>query len=419
MLNNAQVIRRPHTVDSVAEVENNSWIHFIDASEIKIDQLPQQSLSVPFSVWQNEHEALAKHPFMVGVQLDSAQVLSEIVEQLLSLPVIVLPITDYTDGRVYSHSYLLRTRHGYQGEIRAVGEVHLDQLNFLARCGVNALELSKAQNMQSACEAFKQFSAVYQSSADDERSIIKRRRIGSLQSEPSLTNAIGKKFQAENSTIKQSNVFLRRKSATKVIEWVYAQNSNSMVTTNFSPYSTVLLHMLTQIQPDIPVLWIDTGYNKAETYRFAETAIEKMSLNVSVYTPRVTAARRNALLGGVPSVFDEEHAEFTHQAKLEPFERAMNESNAEYWFTAVRREQTEVRAKMDTISQGPYGVTKVAPLLDWTLADMQAYIDKHDLPNELDYFDPTKVISNRECGLHTLSPEKSHQDSAQSSPILL
>ena len=193
------------------------------------------------------------------------------------------------------------------------------------------------------------------------------------------------------------------KSPEEIVESVLAADSNAFVTTNFSPYETVILHMVTQVKPDIPVVWIDSGLNKAETYEFAETAIEELGLNVSVYTPKVTAARLEAVLGGIPSINDKQrHAEFTKQFKLEPFERAMNDQTAKVWFTAVRREQTAVRADMDYVADGPFGLTKIAPLLDWKLADMDAYIEKFSLPNETNYFDPTKAEDDRECGLHTL-----------------
>lgn len=206
--------------------------------------------------------------------------------------------------------------------------------------------------------------------------------------------------------IPQLNAQVAGKSPQEIIEAVLAANSNAMVTTNFSPYETVILHLLTQVKPDIPVIWIDSGYNKPETYEFAETAIEELGLNITVYTPLVSAARREAVMGGIPGIKDAAHAEFTRQFKLEPFERAMSESTADIWFTAVRREQTAVRANMDYVAEGPFGVTKIAPLLDWKLNDMQAYIDNNSLPNELSYFDPTKAEDDRECGLHTLQVSK-------------
>lgn len=202
--------------------------------------------------------------------------------------------------------------------------------------------------------------------------------------------------------ILELNAAVQGKSPEEIVEAVVAADSNVFVTTNFSPYETVILHMVSQVKSDIPVVWIDSGLNKPETYEFAETAIEELDLNVSVFTPQVTAARLDAVMGGIPSINDERHAEFTKQFKIEPFQRAMNAQEANVWFTAVRREQTAVRADMDYVANGPFGLTKIAPLLDMKTADMDAYIAKFGLPNELNYFDPTKAEEDRECGLHTL-----------------
>jgi len=202
--------------------------------------------------------------------------------------------------------------------------------------------------------------------------------------------------------IEQLNNDVTGKLPQEIIKAILAADSNAFVTTNFSPYETVILHMLTQLKPDIPVVWIDSGLNKSETYKFAETVIKILNLNVTVYSPTVTAARLNSVFGGIPTIDDVRHDEFTKQFKLEPFQRAMNSQTGKVWFTAVRREQTAIRADMNYVDNGPFGLTKIAPLLDWTLEQMDAYIEKYDLPNETNYFDPTKAEGNRECGLHTL-----------------
>ncbi len=207
--------------------------------------------------------------------------------------------------------------------------------------------------------------------------------------------------------IEQLNNDVTGKSPQEIIEAVLTDDSKAFVTTNFSPYETVILHMLTQVKPDIPVVWIDSGLNKSETYQFAETAIRELKLNVTVYSPTVTAARLHSVFDGIPTIDDPRHDEFTKQFKLEPFERAMNSQTDKVWFTAVRREQTTVRADMNYVDNGPFGLTKIAPLLDWTQAQMDAYIEKYNLPNETNYFDPTKAEGSRECGLHTLKVEAS------------
>jgi phosphoadenosine phosphosulfate reductase len=203
--------------------------------------------------------------------------------------------------------------------------------------------------------------------------------------------------------IAQLNAEVSGKSPQEIIEAVIKADPNIFVTTNFGPNSAVLLHMLTQVKPDIPVVWIDSGLNKPETYEFAEICIEELNLNMMTYTPNMTLSRLEAVMGGIPSVHDSRHAEFTKQFKLEPFERAVKAQSNRVWFTAVRREQTATRAEMDYVAEGPFGLTKIAPLLDWTEAEVAQYIEAHDLPNETEYFDPTKAENDRECGLHTIA----------------
>jgi len=176
----------------------------------------------------------------------------------------------------------------------------------------------------------------------------------------------------------------------------------TIVTTNFGPQEAVLLHMVSQVAADTKVLWIDSGYNMPQTYAFAEKVVKQLKLNLVAYTPTVSAARQDAVLGGIPTIDDPAHAEFTEQFKLEPFKRAMAEIAPDVWLSALRREQSPLRQQMETVAHGPNETIKVSPLLDWSLEDMQAYLTRHGLPDETRYFDPTKAQAGRECGLHEL-----------------
>tara|TARA_Y100000310_G_scaffold215195_1_gene216158 strand:+ start:541 stop:1305 length:765 start_codon:yes stop_codon:yes gene_type:complete len=207
--------------------------------------------------------------------------------------------------------------------------------------------------------------------------------------------------EIETLNIEQSNRDFAFLEPERIIEHALRYAKAPVTTTNFGPYEAVILHMVTQIKPDMKVVWIDSGYNTPHTYKVAQQLMDKLSLNIEVYTPKVSAARCDASMGGIPSVDDPRHAEFTEQFKLEPFSRAMREQAPDVWFTAVRSEQTEFRKEMEVFGEGPNGMLKVAPLLHWTEADMQAYLDRFDLPNVERYFDPTKALANRECGLHT------------------
>ena len=198
-----------------------------------------------------------------------------------------------------------------------------------------------------------------------------------------------------------ANAALEGKTPQEIIQWGLEQAKKPLVTTNFRPYEAVILHMVTQLKPDIRVLWVDSGYNTSATYRFAEKVIQDLNLNVVTYIPQMTAARRNVLMKGIPEVNDPLHEEFTRQVKLEPFQRALAELGPDLWFNAIRKDQTEFRQSLDVVTASKDGVIKVAPLFNWSEAQMEAYLDQYGLPNEHDYFDPTKALETRECGLHT------------------
>jgi phosphoadenosine phosphosulfate reductase len=199
----------------------------------------------------------------------------------------------------------------------------------------------------------------------------------------------------------KANLEFGQSSPQSIINWALEQANKPIVTTNFGPHEAVILHMVTQANPTISVIWIDSGYNTRATYTVAQSLIDRLNLNIDVYTPKVSAARQDAALGGIPSIDEERHAAFTEQFKLEPFSRAMQAVAPDIWFTAVRSEQTAFRRNMKVFSEGVNGVIKVAPLLHWKETQMNAYLEEHSLPNVDKYFDPTKAEAGRECGLHT------------------
>jgi len=186
-----------------------------------------------------------------------------------------------------------------------------------------------------------------------------------------------------------------------IIRHALSLPGKAVVTTHFGPLEAVILHMTVQVQPDIQVLWVDHGYNTKATYRCAEQIIQGLQLNVDVFTPKVSAARQEAALGGIPNYSEDSHAQFTENFKLEPFRRAMATHAPRIWLTALRKEQTAFRQSLNIFTQDDKGVLKVAPFFHWTEAQMRAWLAEHALPNEDSYYDPTKALENRECGLHT------------------
>jgi phosphoadenosine phosphosulfate reductase len=198
------------------------------------------------------------------------------------------------------------------------------------------------------------------------------------------------------------NARLRNAPAAEIVEWALEQGRRGIVTTSMGPNAAVMLHLVTRVAPRIPVIWVDTGYNLRDTYIVAESLIRQLDLNIFVYTPRMTAERRTALQGGIPTVDDvARHRIFTEQVKLEPFNRALRDFEPEIWLTGIRREETAHRRALDILSADPRGVLKVAPLFYWSEVEVESYLASHQLPTCQHYFDPTKVYEGRECGLHT------------------
>jgi phosphoadenosine phosphosulfate reductase len=199
------------------------------------------------------------------------------------------------------------------------------------------------------------------------------------------------------------NAELRAKSPLEIVRWAIQQaQGRAIVSTNFRPYEAAILHLVTQAQPDIPVLWVDHGYNRPATYKHAEELRARLKLNLKPFLPRMTAAHRDAIHGPIPSTEDEEGLkQFSAVMKLEPFQRGMKELAPTVWITALRKVQNPNRAGLDIVSRDEnFGSLKVSPLFYLTDSDLDAYLEQHQLPNEWDYFDPAKADEKRECGLH-------------------
>ncbi|MFZ0434540.1 MAG: phosphoadenosine phosphosulfate reductase family protein [Chthoniobacterales bacterium] len=211
---------------------------------------------------------------------------------------------------------------------------------------------------------------------------------------------------ASQEQIASWNAELRGKSPLEITRWAVAHaretGGRAVVSTNFRPYEAVVLHLATQAQADIPVLWVDHGYNRPATYRHAEEVKNLLGLHLKAYLPKITPAHRDAIDGPIPTPEDEEGLKkFSALMKLEPFQRGMRELAPTIWITALRKMQNPNRAELDIVSaDANFGSLKISPVFYFSDAEMESYLAEHKLPNEWDYFDPAKADEKRECGLH-------------------
>jgi phosphoadenosine phosphosulfate reductase len=198
------------------------------------------------------------------------------------------------------------------------------------------------------------------------------------------------------------NASLRDVSPAEVVRWALALDKETIATTSFGRNAALMLHLVSEEDKTVPTIWVDTGYNLRDTYVVAERLIKDMQLNMHVYSPQMTSERRNAIMGGIPTVDEEErHTEFTQQVKLEPFAQAIADFQPEVWITGIRQEETEHRKSLDIVSLDNRGILKVAPIFYWSEEQVEDYMELYSLISCKHYFDPTKVQDGRECGLHT------------------
>ena len=174
-----------------------------------------------------------------------------------------------------------------------------------------------------------------------------------------------------------------------------------IISTSFSAYSAVLLHMVQTIHPGTPVVWCDTGFNTAATYRFVDRLVKQLDINLKVYHPDVSATHLQVRYNGVPETGTPEHSVFSKTVKLEPFSRAFRELKPDLWINGIRHEETEFRKSQNIFTwDSGRATTKVAPCFYSKSIDLVNYLIEHELPSEIEYHDPTKPEDHLECGLH-------------------
>ncbi len=186
----------------------------------------------------------------------------------------------------------------------------------------------------------------------------------------------------------------------QIIKWALNTSKKPLLTTSFGPHAGVLLDAVLSLDSTVPVLWVDHGFNTTATYGFAKALIKRYNPVMHIYSPKQSSAWILAQLGGVPDLDDPQHNHFATQVKLEPFDRALKELQPDIWLTGIRRDETAHRRRLSIVTEARENLIRVAPFFNYSEAEMEGYLSSRDLPAESNYFDPTKGLSSRECGLH-------------------
>ncbi|MGI9260194.1 MAG: DUF934 domain-containing protein [Gammaproteobacteria bacterium] len=140
-------------------------------------ELPAEgAVIVGLERWQASGNELLARDTPLGLRLTSEQAPEQIGDGLERLAVIALEFPAFRDGRAYSYARLLREKYGYEGELRAVGDVLLEQLHFMTRTGFDAFEIDSDDPLRDFETAAADFSIWYQPTADGRRTALERRR---------------------------------------------------------------------------------------------------------------------------------------------------------------------------------------------------------------------------------------------------
>jgi phosphoadenosine phosphosulfate reductase len=196
------------------------------------------------------------------------------------------------------------------------------------------------------------------------------------------------------------------------------------ITCSFQTEDMVVLDLLRQHMPDVPVLFLDTGYHFAETYAYRDKMTAEWKLNLTNMMPKTTVAEQEAQYGKLYIV---QPTDCCQMRKVEPLMRTLEDYSI--WFTGLRREQSPTRANLRVVEEHklPSGkvLDKISPLAGWTWAQVEEYAAARNIPVLPLYAqgyksigcepctsrseDPTNPRAGRwggkklECGIHTFT----------------
>jgi len=164
-------------------------------------------------------------------------------------------------------------------------------------------------------------------------------------------------------------------------------------TSSFQTNSVVLLHLIAEHAPDVPVFFLDTGYHFPETLRFRDTLQETLGLDIRILRSPVNRLQQRDSDGTMLFASDPEHC--CHINKVLPLEPVLLSNDV--WISGVRASQSQERAAMGEEARGRHGILRYHPLIEWTARDVHYYIQEHALPTHPLEADNYASIGCRPC----------------------
>ena len=178
------------------------------------------------------------------------------------------------------------------------------------------------------------------------------------------------------------NAMLEKSSPEEVVQWAsgWFGHSDILMSSSFGAESAVLLHMATQVVPDIKIVFVNTGYLFPETHAFMEQLRLRLNLNVWTYRTHTDPIAYLHAAGEEPN-WRKDIDRCCGINKNEPFDRAMRELRPLAWLRGIRRNQAETRADRQFVERSKrFDTYAISPLLNMDRRATHAYLKKYDLP---------------------------------------
>lgn len=330
--------------------------------------VPAGDLILSLDRFEAEGEALMAEGRRIGVLIQADQPVEGLAYDLPRLAVVALNFPKFRDGRAFSAARILRERFKFQGQIRAVGDVLLEQAKFMIRCGFDAFEPADGTTAGEWTAADQRFRHVYQRAADNRPPAFAQR----LSAEVEVLDRV----DARNDAALSLETDLRDASPQAILKAALERYGDRLaLVSSFGAEAAVLLHMAAQIKPDIPVLFLDTGMLFGQTLDYRQKLAKTLGLtNVITLRPRFEDL---ATADPHADLWKTDTDSCCHIRKVIPLEHALKDFDA--WLTGRKKFHGGDRIRLSVVeTEGSH--VKFNPLANWTKADLDAYVAEHDLP---------------------------------------
>ena len=183
--------------------------------------------------------------------------------------------------------------------------------------------------------------------------------------------------------VRHLNIKFEEATPPEIVRWALEDSGldRIAIASAFQAEGTCLIHMAARLRPDIPVLFLETGFHFAETLAFKERLTEMFGLNVIDLVGDYTVEGQERDLG--PRLYEHDPRHCCELNKVIPFDRALVDLDG--WITGMRRDSAWTRANTPILSwtelDSGYRLLKVNPIANWTRRDAWAYLKEHDIPH--------------------------------------